>query len=412
MVSFTFCGILKKVESDSMQYSRVRRRKMRQAAQIGIVFLLGILLLSILFFGLKKIFSVFEHRGSSDKVAKTVMEEIEKDGYTIQTVGEVDHYTIFLYQKEDGSYENKVIDNNKKKKISMNEIIDMEGLQNQIEDLLKNKYPVFIATAAASSFENSALDVQKDHITIYFNHVETNPKVEEEIRLTISNRDIEDLLRYQYEINDELHTETFVLDPNKKTVALTFDDGPSSNTASIVQILSDNKMNATFFELGSKMSKYPDTIKNVLASHNEIGSHTYSHKYLTKISDAEMQNEIQMTNDAFHEITGQNIQLTRPPYGSINDHVKESINTIFIGWNIDTEDWHTKDVEKIKKSVLSNVQDGAIILMHDTYDTTREAIKIILPELYVRGYQVVTVSKLAELKNVTLEQHEMYRHFK
>ena len=80
-------------------------------------------------------------------------------------------------------------------------------------------------------------------------------------------------------------------------------------------------------------------------------------------------------------------------------------------WDLDTLDWETKNVDSIVSEVLNNVKDGSIVLMHDLYETTVEASEIIIPELVSRGYRMVTVSELAELRGVTLEAGEDYEAF-
>ena len=89
--------------------------------------------------------------------------------------------------------------------------------------------------------------------------------------------------------------------------------------------------------------------------------------------------------------------------------MKNAVPTAFILWGIDTNDWRYKDLNYLVNHVLENAKDGDIVLFHDTYKTSIEAIKKLLPELYVRGFQAVTVSKLAEEKRVKLENNKIYR---
>ena len=84
----------------------------------------------------------------------------------------------------------------------------------------------------------------------------------------------------------------------------------------------------------------------------------------------------------------------------------------FILWNIDTLDWKNKDSDYLTDYVLKEVNDGNIILFHDIHKTSIDAINKLLPLLYVNGYQVVTVSKLAEVTDTKLEYHKSYRYFK
>ena len=104
--------------------------------------------------------------------------------------------------------------------------------------------------------------------------------------------------------------------------------------------------------------------------------------------------------------SGEEIYLTRPPYGAYNKSIKEGIDTIFIRWNVDSLDW--KEPEKYVQTVMDTVQDGSIILLHDIHKTTVDGLDTLLPLLYSNGYQVMGVSELAKVKGKTLENHNVY----
>ena len=109
---------------------------------------------------------------------------------------------------------------------------------------------------------------------------------------------------------------------------------------------------------------------------------------------------------------GDDIKLLRPPYGAYNDTNKEELNIPFILWNLDTEDWKYRDKDHIVNYFLNNASDGSLILVHENYAETVEALEEVLPILYDRGFQVVSVSELAKLKGVEISAHEAYRSFK
>ena len=111
------------------------------------------------------------------------------------------------------------------------------------------------------------------------------------------------------------------------------------------------------------------------------------------------------------EIIGENTKVVRPTYGAVNTSVLKYVKYPLIICAIDTEDWQLKDATKIKEAVLTQVEDGDIVLMHDIHDFTVEAMKEVIPELVNRGYQLVTVSELAEIKGVTMEKGEKYFEF-
>ena len=126
---------------------------------------------------------------------------------------------------------------------------------------------------------------------------------------------------------------------------------------------------------------------------------------------SEIQSEFNESNEILKSIIGEGFTLTRPPYGSINSDIKKSLDTTFILWNIDTEDWRHKDAQYLTNYVMDNVFEGAIILFHDIHKTSVDTIEKLLPLLYVEGYQLVTVSDLANINGQTLELHKSYRYF-
>ena len=192
-------------------------------------------------------------------------------------------------------------------------------------------------------------------------------------------------------------------------VALTFDDGPhSKNTDHILNILSKYNAYATFFMLGSNAEKYPDVVKRVFDAGNEIGIHTWSHKELTKLSSDEIKKEVDNTASKIEKITGKRPTLVRPPYGSINENVKNTIDNPLILWNVDSLDWKSRDKEKIVPLVLNDVQDGDIILLHDIHSTTVPAVEEILKYLVENDYQVITVSQMLNAKGYDLTKTRVF----
>ena len=190
------------------------------------------------------------------------------------------------------------------------------------------------------------------------------------------------------------------IDPDKPMVALTFDDGPSPDyTEKILDLLAEHGAVATFFEVGNIAEKYPEIIKKEMEYGCEIGSHTYSHSDLKKLSDDEAKGEIDKANDVFISITGKPASLLRPPYGRIGDRSKYA-NAPVVTWSVDTEDWRSRDADAVVQAVLDAGElDGKVVLMHSLYESTYEALKRVLDYLDENGYQCVTVSELAYYKH-------------
>lgn len=198
------------------------------------------------------------------------------------------------------------------------------------------------------------------------------------------------------------------IDKNKKMVALTYDDGPSIYTPRVLKTLKENNAVATFFVVGNRVPTYSDTVKKAHDMGCEIGNHTYEHKCLTRISETEVRRQISRTNKNVKKVTGQTPVIMRPTGGATNPNVKQWVGMPSIIWSIDTLDWKTRNADSTKKAVLDHVKDGDIVLMHDLYSATASASETIIPELVKRGYQLVTVSELAECRGGMKETGAYY----
>lgn len=199
------------------------------------------------------------------------------------------------------------------------------------------------------------------------------------------------------------------VDTNAPMVAFTFDDGPNpSCTQRILDVLNANYSHATFFVVGTNAENYPDLLKAISASGSEIGNHTYNHKDLTTLSTSDVEEQIDKVNRAVKKATGENTTVIRPPYGAYNDKVIKQLEEPVILWDLDTEDWDSRNAKKVVDNVMSQIKDGDIVLMHDIYDSTAEAVEILVPKLKEQGYQIVSVSEMAKYKGQTLELDKAY----
>lgn len=202
------------------------------------------------------------------------------------------------------------------------------------------------------------------------------------------------------------------LDPDKPMIALTFDDGPHYlRTPLLLEILEEYDVKSTFFILGDRANEGPasrKTVQAVAAAGHEIASHTYSHKNLKTLTVEQMTEEILKARESIFEVTGEYPVFVRPPYGGYNDLVKENCYTPLILWNLDSKDWDFRNAEKVIDHVLAEAGNGKIVLMHDIHQFTIDAVKVLIPELIARGYQLVTVRELFYYNNVELENGTAY----
>lgn len=201
------------------------------------------------------------------------------------------------------------------------------------------------------------------------------------------------------------------LDASKPMVALTFDDGPNGIvTKKIIATLNKYHQKATFFCVCNRIPKYnnADVVKRAYVSGNQIASHTYGHVILTSLkSPNSIKRQVTQANQVIKDVIGCEPTALRPPGGFVNDKVKKSVDLPLIGWSIDTEDWKSRNCHKILLKCQS-IEDGDIVLMHDLYPTTAQAVAKLVPRLVKKGYQLVTIDELFYYKKIRLENGKIY----
>lgn len=198
--------------------------------------------------------------------------------------------------------------------------------------------------------------------------------------------------------------------PDDKLIALTFDDGPYSPvTERILDVLEKNNSVATFFVVGDRVDTYQKSLKRAFDMGCQIGSHTYSHTYLkSSTSNEVIKSEIDKSLSAIKNITGEDVIIMRPPGGFCN----ERISLPEIMWSVDSLDWKNRNADKNYNNVMNNVYDGCIVLMHDLYPATADAVERMVPQLIADGYKLVTVSELMEARGINMEAGKSYNSAK
>ena len=193
--------------------------------------------------------------------------------------------------------------------------------------------------------------------------------------------------------------EHLVLPEDEKTeknrIYLTFDDGPHPiYTPQMLELLKEEQVPATFFLLGENVELYGDVVKEIAKEGHLIGNHTYHHVQITSLSLEEACKEIQETSDLIEELTGTGTEYVRPPFGTWNEELEERLNLIPVMWSIDTKDWTTQNVDWIVRETVKHAEDHDIILMHDSYQSTVDAVKRIIEQLEAEGFEFVTVDEI------------------
>ena len=269
---------------------------------------------------------------------------------------EIDYKYVNVVSLEDDRYISKLFNFKTGEEVSIENIIKPEKVVDfwdKVTELLYLKYPKFIADVLSKNDKTNAYYVKENELIIYYYDYLIEPFINEELSLHVNFNEIKECMDITVKLDKTYENEDGnKIDLNKKIVALTFDDGPGPYTSRLVDILNDNKARATFFMLGKKLSLYKDEVKKVYDNKMEIGYHSYNHKSFKREKLEDIKEEFTKSNEVLQSITGDTFHLIRPPYGSINENIKESLDATFILWNVDTEDWRHKNKEYLKISEL------------------------------------------------------------
>lgn len=187
----------------------------------------------------------------------------------------------------------------------------------------------------------------------------------------------------------------------QRVVALTFDDGPDEvTTIKLLQVLKEHNAKATFFVMGRRAEELPEQLAQIASEGHEIGSHGFSHKWLTKLSDQELAEEITRTEAVIMTAAPKPV-LFRPPGAYYNERIIQELRNrgySMIMWSIDTRDWARQDYTGVAHDVATKVKPGSIVLLHDGHYApgTPKAVAIIAGQLSKQGYRFVTISELLQ----------------
>ena len=181
----------------------------------------------------------------------------------------------------------------------------------------------------------------------------------------------------------------------QKKIQISFDDGPHpTSTAQTPYCMKKRGVKATFFVTGEHAALHPDVIRRMSGEGHLIGNHTYSHIQLNTSNREQFRKELLQTNEVITGITGEEVLYVRPPYGSWDKALEEELNMFPVLWTVDPLDWCSSNVSRIVRSVVEDVEENDIILMHDYYDTSVTAALEIVDELLAEGYTFVTVDEI------------------
>ena len=199
--------------------------------------------------------------------------------------------------------------------------------------------------------------------------------------------------------------------PGSRYVALTFDDGPSGKyTRALLDGLYDRGAKATFLLCGYRIKDYPDIAQRIFDEGHEIGYHGYSHDSMKTMSRRQIAQELMDTQALLPE--GCRPAFLRPPGGFSSDGVKQVAQArglAILHWSVDPKDWENHDKQSIEQTVLKQVRDGDIILLHDMSTASVEAALDIVDALLKEDFEFVTVSELARIRGIRTKPGAVYK---
>ncbi len=201
-------------------------------------------------------------------------------------------------------------------------------------------------------------------------------------------------------------------DRKTKMVALTFDDGPKAGVTDwLLEELYKRDVKATFFLIGNQveMDNNDVIVRRMYEDGHQIGCHTYSHVQMTLLSETEQKQEILEWYDTISGVIGDFSYCIRPPYGSVNSELCACLDIPIILWSVDTRDWTGKQASDIADYIVSEAEDGDIILLHDIFEESVHGAVAAVDRLKELGYDFVTVDELLTEKGIAEEGGKVYR---
>ena len=186
-------------------------------------------------------------------------------------------------------------------------------------------------------------------------------------------------------------------------IAITFDDGPHpQNTPRLLDMLAQRNIKATFYVIGRSVDLHPGVLRRTVAEGHEVGNHSHTHRLLSKLSNAEVRQEMQRCQDAIGRAAGVRPRTMRPPYGGLLQSQRELVHSEFgyptILWSVDPLDWKRPGPSVVASRIISGTNAGGIVLAHDLHSQTVDAMPATLDGLLKRGFKFVTVSQLIAMK--------------
>lgn len=193
----------------------------------------------------------------------------------------------------------------------------------------------------------------------------------------------------------------------EKKIAISFDCAWGVDyTDSLLETLRRENVRATFFMVEFWAEKYPEYVRKIDECGNEIGTHSATHPYMSKLSQEEIRKELTTSVEAIESVTKKKVELFRPPYGDYDDLLIQTATDLglyTIQWDVDSLDWKDLSANDIAMRIINRTREGSIILCHNNGKHTAEALPIVLDTLKNKGFTFVPIGELIFREGYTMD---------
>ncbi len=190
----------------------------------------------------------------------------------------------------------------------------------------------------------------------------------------------------------------YSVETEEKKIAISFDCAWGVDyTDKLLEAMAQNDVKCTFFAVQFWVEKYPEYAKKIVDAGHELGTHSRTHSYMSKQTEAEIKDELTTSSEAIERVTGRKVTLFRPPYGDYDDTLIDVCNGMGIypiQWDVDSLDWKNLSATEIGLRIVNGVKPGSIILCHNNGLHTAEALPMVFSTLKNRGYEFVPIGDL------------------
>ncbi len=205
----------------------------------------------------------------------------------------------------------------------------------------------------------------------------------------------------------------YSVETEEKKLAISFDCAWGvDHTDELLRVMEAQGVRCTFFAVQFWVEKYPEFAKKIVDAGHELGTHSRTHSYMSRLTDAEIRDELTTSSAAIERVTGQKVRLFRPPYGDYDNALIDTCNEMGIypiQWDVDSLDWKNLSATELGLRIVNGVKPGSIILCHNNGLHTAEALPMVLSTLKNRGYEFVPVGELIYKDGYTIDHNGRQR---